>query len=560
MLQNENGNVVGGLLCEPYLSSFTKQLETRVDSIHDIPALIISPFERVSITTSGNVINVTWGVNNKLPNVLLSNGTQVTPITELGTTFVIEDYYCLVYNVKTNTISVEALPQLTSDYIVLIENEHGKIVDGIFAAYYNNTAFDARYNDIDSKVNTLEADINDIYTENSGDISILPTKTEQLTDSVTWQNYFSPLPLFDMFYKNGISSIYVEYFIYKPASGVTTMDLAIVSIPVDADTVPTVLITENIALQSSWLDNTYGDGVYKVPYNKRVNGIPAVRNIYFKQNISGIGFIDCTRSYSAQSPTSMSGEMFFGIIGKDGIGGKLVDSPWKNKSVCFLGDSITAHGHYIRAFQQITGAKVINKGISGTCMVMSDANTVNSFEQRVSELDNSYDALIIAGGVNDFRVDTCEWGNLSDGPRTGVYTFYAGLHRLFNSCANKYFGKPVVIMTPMHNLDNQSWGSVNLPEFIENQDGSLTFRTNPVSGKTLAEYVNAIKEVAAFYSLPVIDCYSASGMCPYLSSQRGTYYSTTDFLHPNSNGGVKIGRFITARIDVIYKEFYQYYD
>ena len=50
----------------------------------------------------------------------------------------------------------------------------------------------------------------------------------------------------------------------------------------------------------------------------------------------------------------------------------------------------------------------------------------------------------------------------------------------------------------------------------------------------LIDYVKAIREVAEYYSIPVLDLYANSGIQPNVIKIRETY--TIDGLHPNDTG------------------------
>lgn len=91
-------------------------------------------------------------------------------------------------------------------------------------------------------------------------------------------------------------------------------------------------------------------------------------------------------------------------------------------------------------------------------------------------------------------------------------------------------------------------------EYKINEDGSIAFREN--FGKRLNDYVDAIKDVAQFYSLPVIDLYSYSGICPSLDVQRGTWFSRTDGLHHNAEGGLKVAKTMLPFMNNIYQMYY----
>ncbi|MCR4920713.1 MAG: SGNH/GDSL hydrolase family protein [Bacteroidaceae bacterium] len=231
----------------------------------------------------------------------------------------------------------------------------------------------------------------------------------------------------------------------------------------------------------------------------------------------------------------------------------LVQSHWKGKRIGFLGDSITQYGEYVDAYAALTGCEAMNYGISATHIARANGSTANAFESRYSRMSIGLDMVIVFGGTNDFgHKATAAFGEFSDGTKSGRYTFYAGLHRLMSGLVKRYAGKPIVIMTPIHH-----GVEIDEPEYILASDGSITEGTNSTTGKTFREYVNAIKEVAAYYSLPVIDAYSYSGLSPMteVGSANRVYFK--DGLHLSKKGGERLARWMYPQLEQIYDEYYK---
>ena len=402
-----------------------------------------------------------------------------------------------------------------------------------------------------------------VYTDD--DFSDKINSVELLTTSVKNGGIYVPTDIATHFQRGFIKNI-----IYKSNGELSDFNLLGLYLDAGGKLVSAGII-DTIKLKEEYKSSELGDNVYVIPYNKDVNYIPAVNTFMF----TGSG-VSSPRGFLTTGGTLDSGnknaEMGFAIEGVskqtsikqavENIQNQLseggLESPWKNKKIGFLGNSITAYQHYINGFVKLTGCKFVNYGVSGTRIAMLNAQDTNTFEQRYISMDDDLDAVVVLGGINDFRVglDGRNWGELSDGAAPGKYTFYAGLHRLFKGLATKYFGKPVIIMTPMHsyekNLDTGIFDERG--EYKINEDGSITFRE--YGGKRLKDYVDAIKDVAQFYSLPVIDLYSYSGMCPSLDVQRGTWFSRTDGLHHNADGGMKVARAMLPYMNNIYQMYY----
>ena len=197
------------------------------------------------------------------------------------------------------------------------------------------------------------------------------------------------------------------------------------------------------------------------------------------------------------------------------------------KSIAFLGDSITegvgaSDEKYIyhQVLKEKCGLKnAYNFGISGTRFAKQREASENprfdlDFISRVDELPEDIDAVIVFGGTNDFGHGDAPFGEMHD--RT-EWTFYGACHILMQKLINKYPDKPIVFMTPLHR-DN------------EFERGIKTQR--------LCDFVHAIKEVAEFYSIPVLDLYSVAGMQPQIEAQNKAFFA--DGLHPNDKGYARI--------------------
>lgn len=200
----------------------------------------------------------------------------------------------------------------------------------------------------------------------------------------------------------------------------------------------------------------------------------------------------------------------------------------KGLKIAFLGDSITEgvgtsspDKIYLNVLKEKVGlSSALNYGVSGTRFArqsLLDTDEAieldeNSFSLRFETMDDSADAVVVFGGTNDFGHGDAPLGCFDD--RT-PYTFYGACHYLFSGLIKKYLGKLIVIMTPLHRCEE-----ARIPY--------------PGSCRKLIEYVNVIREVAQYYSLPVLDLYASSGMQPSISEVRELYMP--DGLHPNDSG------------------------
>ena len=210
----------------------------------------------------------------------------------------------------------------------------------------------------------------------------------------------------------------------------------------------------------------------------------------------------------------------------------------KGTKINFLGDSITegagtsSHDKmYTMVIEREYGAICQNYGIGGTRIARQKTPTEEKWDRdfisRVPEMDIDADIVVVFGGTNDFGHGDAPLGTMSD--RT-PYTFYGALHCLYTALIEKYPGVPIVVLTPLHRITEDVPTGDNKPA--------------PVA--TLKEYVNIIREVAEYYSLPVLDLFKESGLQPKIPIIQQKY--VPDGLHPNDAGNAilahKIARFL----------------
>ena len=199
----------------------------------------------------------------------------------------------------------------------------------------------------------------------------------------------------------------------------------------------------------------------------------------------------------------------------------------KGKKLAFLGDSITeGYGAssvdktYWSLIGQQTGAEVFGYGIGGTTIARRqkplDVPGPNKyFGSRAGAMVPDADVIVIFGGTNDFGSDPAV-GTMEDRTDDTFYGAYHNLIRLIMAC---YPGAKIVIATPLHRLTEV--------------DDTYNEQASRRGGK-LSDYVEAIREVAAYYGLPVADLFRDCPMQPSLPGHQEAYMP--DGLHPNDAG------------------------
>ena len=203
----------------------------------------------------------------------------------------------------------------------------------------------------------------------------------------------------------------------------------------------------------------------------------------------------------------------------------------QGKVINFLGDSITqccgascTENGYVNVLAREYGLKKANNyGISGTRIAKQLGPTNNpahdaGYCDRVQHMDPDADIIVVFGGTNDFGHGNAPLGSFDDRHNE---TFYGACHVLFRSLLEKYPTKPIVVLTPLHRAEEL---------FNDRKDRAIP----------LKRFVEIIKEVAEYYSLPVLDLFACGGMQPNVPIIRETYMP--DGLHPNDAGHEKLAR------------------
>ena len=101
------------------------------------------------------------------------------------------------------------------------------------------------------------------------------------------------------------------------------------------------------------------------------------------------------------------------------------------------------------------------------------------------------------------------------------------LKNLCQGLLTKYPDKTIMFITPMKNRG-----------YVAGEKICYAWNEPNEIGKTLTDYRNAIIEVCDYYSIPVLDLYSCSGISPMVNSQVNELMP--DHLHPNTKGNLEV--------------------
>lgn len=210
----------------------------------------------------------------------------------------------------------------------------------------------------------------------------------------------------------------------------------------------------------------------------------------------------------------------------------------KGAVINFLGDSITQGVGASCIENRFTDVlerefelkKANNYGISGARIarqkIFTGVPSDRDYCMRAHEIDENADAVVVFGGTNDFGHGQAPIGLPTD--RTPE-TFYGACHYMMNVLLERFVGKPVLILTPLHRDDE------------DNPKGSGSFKAEDVA--PLREYRRILMEVAQHYALPVLDLYAVSGIQP--ENETCKQRLLPDGLHPSDEGhrllALKIG-------------------
>lgn len=202
----------------------------------------------------------------------------------------------------------------------------------------------------------------------------------------------------------------------------------------------------------------------------------------------------------------------------------------------FLGDSITEGA--LASSQENTFVSLVGKmlpciarnyGISGTRIAKQYTPSENlrydlDFVQRVDDLSDDADFVVVFGGTNDYGHGDAPFGKMGS---TTNKNFCGAVYSLFNKLLKKYKKEQIIVIPPLHRL---------------NEDNPLGDGSKKKPGKPLCAYRDVIIETAKQFGVGILDITSEMGFAensPYIE----------DGLHPNDEGHQKIAELICDYIN-----------
>lgn len=203
-----------------------------------------------------------------------------------------------------------------------------------------------------------------------------------------------------------------------------------------------------------------------------------------------------------------------------------------------VGDSITYQGKYISRVANITGLTAVNCGVGASTIAINDSYmTAQSIVERVLGLNGNTpyddaDVWTLMGGLNDCLYSS-PIGTLAPvGSTFDKSTVYGALQAICEYILNLRAHPRLVLMTPTQSL-RDTWDTTTYPT-------------------TMALIRQAIIDVGAVYSVPVVDVWAEGGISLY-NIQKATNPTTSDGVHINELGADILSPFIAHGIkDLFY--------
>lgn len=195
---------------------------------------------------------------------------------------------------------------------------------------------------------------------------------------------------------------------------------------------------------------------------------------------------------------------------------------------CALGDSVTAgvgtdesnpwQYSWPTITQGMCGCVIQNLGFGGSRLTNTgeDAVSQHSFINRMTQILDDRDFIVVMGGLNDYFNDV-ELGVATD---TGDQTVCGAINTILTYLINRFPTKCVMVALPFVGYEAGRNGA----------------------GYSLAEMNEVWKERCKYYSVPCFDMNKEGGMGYRVQARTNAYYPETDRTHPNKAGQRHIGK------------------
>lgn len=227
----------------------------------------------------------------------------------------------------------------------------------------------------------------------------------------------------------------------------------------------------------------------------------------------------------------------------------LYQQKWAGKKMLCIGDSVTAAQKYQAVISEFTGMTVTTHakgGIGLVQMVDGDGAATDPIAALTAAQLQDKDVVTVFGSLND-RTRLV-------GARTDMYPAQQTIYGRLNYVITKIYTLAASVNRKDIRIVLIAPHKVGRYAYID-ADGGQEYPVG--SGQTLQNIVDAIKDVAGFYGLPVVDLYRNSGINNFnwdiltlnTVSSAGPYPANPDNVHPNDAGHRLIGRYISSEIN-----------
>lgn len=199
---------------------------------------------------------------------------------------------------------------------------------------------------------------------------------------------------------------------------------------------------------------------------------------------------------------------------------------WKECKCVQIGDSITWYdGHDNPKGEHVVGyasylkalfKEVDNYAVSGASIAYHKESKYEDVSETVDKIDfSNYGFCMIAAGQNDLQYQFSPLGSMQDA-NFDKNTFYGGYQYILETIYKQNPSIQLMMVTPLKSKKTNARNFVNK------------------IGLNALDFVKAVKEISARYSIPLLDFYEIGGFNDYTFD---TF--TIDGLHPN-NAGFKV--------------------
>ena len=239
--------------------------------------------------------------------------------------------------------------------------------------------------------------------------------------------------------------------------------------------------------------------------------------------------------------------------------------PWQGKRVAYLGDSITdprnsgSKKKYWNFLQEWLGITPYVYGISGR-----QWNDVpRQADKCHEEHGDSVDAIIIFIGTNDFNagVPLGVWyDEHEDEVMAGIHepkhlvrrmqrkpqmtdsTYRGRINIALNHLKRLYPTKQIVVLTPIHRAGF----------YANDKNWQPTEEWQNKCGEYVSAYIQASREAANVWAVPVIDWSATCGLFPLMDEHVQYFHNgDNDRLHPNDAGHQRMARTLMYQLLMI---------